>query len=185
MQNLLQSPCKECATLTTSYCCEVLRGAPIGSYLNKVERATSILNLALQHVSLKRKEMPEWAELEKRKARSMQNTTKVVEKWTQKKEAALQRNSGTIATQSSAIMASHPTFDNVVVYRKVMKDTSVYNSFITGFFSQTHVRTEGNLAGGSALEVLSSLACQQKAVPLEQGIHPPEGNTESCPQSRD
>ena len=40
----------------------VIRCAPNGSARNKVERSMSVLNIGSAHMSLKRREMPEWAE---------------------------------------------------------------------------------------------------------------------------
>ena len=56
-----------------------LRGAPHGSYLNVVERCMSLLNLGLQNLALKRREMPDWAEEAVANAGSMNDVRKVVE----------------------------------------------------------------------------------------------------------
>ena len=56
-----------------------LRGAPHGSYLNVVERCMSLLNLGLQNLALKRREMPDWAEEAVANAGSMNGVRKVVE----------------------------------------------------------------------------------------------------------
>ena len=49
----------------------ILRCAPNGSARNKVERSMSILNIGVAHVSLKRGEMPQWAEQMASKCSSM------------------------------------------------------------------------------------------------------------------
>eukprot|EP00979_Chaetoceros_neogracilis_P006509 scaffold1332_cov198-Chaetoceros_neogracile.AAC.6 len=44
-----------------------LRGALSGSARNKIERAMSVLNLPLAHMSVRRQDMPKWAEKELKK----------------------------------------------------------------------------------------------------------------------
>ncbi len=116
----------------------------------------------------------------------MQDTTKVDEKWARKKQAALQRNSETIAileegsrshrqgqqdkvTQSIAIMTSHPTFDNVVVDGKVMKDTVVHNlstgSFMATWLVEVHWTCCRAWLVGKKLCHLNKESIPQKAIP--------------------
>ena len=47
-----------------------LRGALSGSARNKIERAMSVLNLPLAHMSVRRQDMPKWAEKELKSASS-------------------------------------------------------------------------------------------------------------------
>ena len=69
----------------------VIRGAPNGSYLNKVERGMSTLNLGLQHVALVRKTMPDWAENGISSAGSMKEVRKFAEDHENKKKGDMER----------------------------------------------------------------------------------------------
>ena len=58
----------------------VLRCAANGSAMNKIERGISVLNLPLGHSSIKRADMPEWAEEKAGQASSMADVRKIAEK---------------------------------------------------------------------------------------------------------
>jgi len=68
----------------------VLRCAPNGSAMNKVERSMSVLNIPLAHVALKRGEMPAWAEEAVKNCNSMASVRVVAEKEDAKQQKALQ-----------------------------------------------------------------------------------------------
>ena len=69
----------------------VLRCAPNGSAMNKVERSMSVLNLPLAHVSLKRGDMPEWAEEAVKNCNSMAIVRTVADKLDEKVKKAKKR----------------------------------------------------------------------------------------------
>jgi hypothetical protein len=66
----------------------VLRGCPQGSYLNTVERGMSILNLGLQHCSIKRGRMPNWAEKRVQSASTMKEIRVAANKFDREKATA-------------------------------------------------------------------------------------------------
>ncbi len=163
------------------------------SYLNKAERATSILSIALQHVSLKCKKVPKWTERQICNVQSMQDTRKVAEMWTRKKRSRCcaipnrltiwRRKADPIIkeqdqlTKPSAIMANSPTVYNIVA-RPMIKKTAFHHSSITGSSNQTHEHTDVNLVCLRALDTLSSLAWQQKSVHLSNESIPQKTRTE-------
>mmetsp|Transcript_30445 Transcript_30445/g.69473 ORF Transcript_30445/g.69473 Transcript_30445/m.69473 type:complete len:957 (+) Transcript_30445:1194-4064(+) len=69
----------------------VLRGAPNGSARNKVERSMSILNIGAANVSLKRGQMPEWAEKRVSHCGSMQAVRDEARKVDAQREKALEQ----------------------------------------------------------------------------------------------
>ncbi len=68
----------------------VLRCAPNGSAANFVERSMSVLNLGLAHVSLKRAEMPEWADILIGRCNSMQQIRDAAAKVDKEQKNALE-----------------------------------------------------------------------------------------------
>lgn len=68
-----------------------LRGAPHGSYLNTVERCMSLLNLGLQNLALKRRQMAPWAEEAVANIQSMASVRKYATKL-QRDESAIKRS---------------------------------------------------------------------------------------------
>jgi hypothetical protein len=99
----------------------VLRGAPHGSFLNKVERSMSLLNLGLQHVALVRKQMEPWAETVLSSASSMAEVRKMVAEWERYKDAEMTRLGARLAEildandLSDALSAADDDNENDVV----------------------------------------------------------------------
>jgi hypothetical protein len=83
----------------------VLRCAPNGSAMNKVERAMSVLNVPLAHASIGRGDMSDWAESEAKKASSMSDLRIAGTKNSKERDGAMAELPGILRDVANALVA--------------------------------------------------------------------------------
>jgi hypothetical protein len=101
----------------------VIRGAPQGSYLNTVERGMSILNLGLQHVSIKRGEMARWAEKRVQSASTMKEIRSAADKFDKERTAICTLSDSETAPSTAVGMIGDSVDADAVITNKEIRVT--------------------------------------------------------------